>query len=299
MSNLYIIDSHAVASTDIKHAHHAPQLYLSDLGDSRNLSERLQTTLELDEMLEIYAGYVVSQLPISAIRFEHKQYINCFTFNEAGQHSNHFSVGLLGRKLGQLTYQSQAPLCRETLKQLQQMHRKLAYPLRNALQYHELKQSALQDKLTGLGNRAAFDEALPRYIEQARRAGIELGLMVLDLDNFKQLNDSKGHLAGDEALSNFAGLLKYCIRASDSAFRLGGDEFVVIFYDASRSMAKAVAERLLNSIAMHPQLSSASVGCSMGYADWQGGDSPEKLFERADAALYKAKRLGKHQLVKA
>ena len=274
-----------------------PQLHVAELNDSDNLSERLQVTLEVEQMLEIFANYVMTRVNFASLVFDRPGRRHRISLSEHAQHIYHFPIGVGGERLGELHYHVLLPLAAIQLEKLKRLHRKLAFPLRNAIAHEQLRQQALTDALTGLGNRPAFDSALVRALEQARRTELPVGLLLLDLDNFKQINDNQGHLQGDQVLADFAALLSQCVRVTDSAFRLGGDEFVVILHDPHEGAAERIAERLANGISAHGPLSTSGVGASLGYSQARPGDDSRRLFDRADGALYEAKGCGKNQLV--
>ena len=148
------------------------------------------------------------------------------------------------------------------------------------------------DHLTGLGNRAYFDEAIGRAVEQHSREPHGLVLVLLDLDRFKQVNDTWGHPVGDLVLSRFAQLLQGCIRGTDQAFRLGGDEFALLLQPADPEAWRPVWLRLQHVLHSHKELSAFSVGCSLGAASWQSGMDVQRLYETADTHLYARKKAG-------
>jgi diguanylate cyclase (GGDEF)-like protein len=158
---------------------------------------------------------------------------------------------------------------------------------------------AYNDALTGLTNRTGLAPALEHAVQLARRYGRKLGLVFLDLDGFKQINDAQGHDAGDQVLVEIGGRLRGCLRASDLVARLGGDEFVVLLeelHDAGR--AAAVARKLLAEISRpctlpdgSPAQVSASVGISILPDD---AEDARDLMRHADAAMYVAKQEGKN-----
>jgi diguanylate cyclase (GGDEF)-like protein len=156
---------------------------------------------------------------------------------------------------------------------------------------------ARTDALTGLPNRRAFLERLSDELARARRSGQPVCIAYIDIDNFKRINDAKGHVEGDEFLKQVAQAVRETIRASDVAARLGGDEFAVLFTDAKRSAVEPLARRLLTRARSlgerHPGL---DVGASVGMAWFESApDSPEQLLDRADGAMYEAKSAGKHR----
>lgn len=157
-----------------------------------------------------------------------------------------------------------------------------------------LAEAALTDELTGLPNRRAFDEQLAREIERAERSGTALSVALVDLDHFKQLNDSSGHLAGDRALHRIGSIVPAAVRGMDWPARFGGDEFAVLFPDAGEAEATDIAGRLREQIATAFGGEEVGLTASVGIAvrSPADGPGPEGLLDRADRALYRAKRLG-------
>ncbi|MEN8199473.1 MAG: diguanylate cyclase [Thermodesulfobacteriota bacterium] len=159
-----------------------------------------------------------------------------------------------------------------------------------------LRRQALYDPLTKLPNRSLFDERLNTALIRARRRKTMVALFYIDLDDFKRINDTMGHLAGDRVLQLAATCLENCLRQEDAAGRFGGDEFVTVLGDIKeRQEAVSVVERLLASLnsTLCPgtkQPLSASVGIAL-YPEH--GDGAEVLIREADAAMYTAKQLGK------
>jgi diguanylate cyclase (GGDEF)-like protein len=131
-----------------------------------------------------------------------------------------------------------------------------------------------------------------RYVEQHSREPHGLVLVLLDLDRFKQVNDTWGHPVGDLVLSRFAQLLQGCIRGTDQAFRLGGDEFALLLQPADPEAWRPVWLRLQHVLHSHKELSAFSVGCSLGAASWQSGMDVQRLYETADTHLYARKKAG-------
>ncbi len=164
----------------------------------------------------------------------------------------------------------------------------LAGCLRTLSAVAALEETAARDPLTGLGHHAAFHTALARRTppHQARRT--LSGLLVLDLDHFKKVNDTEGHLAGDSLLKNAARLLAQDLRAGDRLFRVGGDEFAALITVDSPKLAESLAARLVATARRE-----LPVTVSVGVAIARPGDRPAELFARADAALYRAKRAGR------
>jgi diguanylate cyclase (GGDEF)-like protein/PAS domain S-box-containing protein len=161
----------------------------------------------------------------------------------------------------------------------------------------QLEQMAFYDTLTGLANRRLFRNRLEHVINNLNREGNSLGLILLDLDNFKNINDSLGHDSGDALLTLIAERLQLCVRASDTVARLGGDEFAIILPGISSSLAAShVAEKIINTLKQPIVLKeteirvTASAGISMAPED---SSNAEELVKNADLALYRAKDQGR------
>jgi diguanylate cyclase (GGDEF)-like protein len=177
----------------------------------------------------------------------------------------------------------------------------LAY---NRVRLH-LASLVLSDPLTGCLNRRGFDQALAREAARARRAGSELALLTLDLDHFKMINDTYGHLAGDEVLRAAGALLNQAVRGGDVVARTGGEEFAVLLPDTGAAAAFQFASRLCDIVRGHPFVAASkggapirittSIGVVAGAPDADGKFAG--LFSaRADAALYAAKRSGRDRV---
>ncbi|MCW5697799.1 MAG: PleD family two-component system response regulator [Bauldia sp.] len=164
---------------------------------------------------------------------------------------------------------------------------------------------AITDGLTGLHNRRYFERHLDTLVEQAADRGRPLSLLILDVDHFKAINDTLGHGAGDEVLTEFSRRLRGAVRGIDLACRYGGEEFVVAMPDTDPALAYLVGERLRLKIAGEPFAVGAGVEpvkvtVSIGVAALAGPeDTPKALIERADAALYQAKRAGRNRVAAA
>ncbi len=167
-----------------------------------------------------------------------------------------------------------------------------------------LRTQSVRDALTGLYNRRYLEETLERELRRAARAEQSLGILMLDLDHFKNFNDTYGHDAGDVILRETAASLTKGVRAEDFVCRFGGEEFVVILPTANPETARARAERLRSKIReltiMHQGKSLGMVTISVGVAAYPvHGMSPKGLMAAADAALYEAKRGGRDRVVVA
>jgi diguanylate cyclase (GGDEF)-like protein len=168
-----------------------------------------------------------------------------------------------------------------------------------AAQEERIRHQAYHDSLTGLPNRASFAEHLDEAMRRAKRAGWPLALLFLDLDNFKRVNDSLGHDAGDRLLRVAAERIRRAVREADMLFRMGGDEFTVLLEDVrGPEEAAMVSSRVLEAMAEPLQLQhhEISVTASIGIALYPRDDVvAERLLKSADTAMYRAKELGRNR----
>jgi len=167
--------------------------------------------------------------------------------------------------------------------------------LENARRYREARQLADLDALTGLHNRRYFHETLARDVARAQRYGRRLALVVFDLDDFKEVNDRIGHLAGDAVLAEVAARVGDVIRTADVACRVGGDEFAVIMPESGLEQADQLFARMQAIVSERPIGAAGLLRVSGGITELKAEDDSIGLFERADEALYRAKQAGKGQ----
>jgi diguanylate cyclase len=167
----------------------------------------------------------------------------------------------------------------------------------------ELQRMAHNDPLTGLPNRRLFFDRLQHAINNAERNGKLLGLLYVDLDHFKEINDSHGHAAGDEVLDNIAHLLGSVTRSGDTVARLGGDEFVILFEEVeSRDTLLGIAQKLLALLQNRLLIDGKDlqVRASLGISIYpQDGRDAQTLLQNADRAMYSSKRSGRNTITSA
>ena len=159
---------------------------------------------------------------------------------------------------------------------------------RNASAHAGLVVAARTDALTGCLNHAAMHDSLRRELERCRRTGHSLSLAIVDLDDFKRVNETHGHLAGDEVLRRVGQAMREAVRAYDMVARYGGDEFAIVAIDAGESEAAEVASRAIEDVARAVRTvdpSAEATGATAGVAEWQADESPTALIARADQAL--------------
>jgi diguanylate cyclase (GGDEF)-like protein len=160
------------------------------------------------------------------------------------------------------------------------------------------RSEAVIDPLTGMLNRNSLKDRTVELAHQSERTGQPVGLIVGDLDHFKQINDSHGHATGDAVLQDVAYLLRKQLRAFDLAYRVGGEEFLVLLPGADREQAEAMAERLRQGVQADTVGGGLRVSMSFGVSASSRDQAfdYERISEQADAALYEAKRLGRNRV---
>jgi diguanylate cyclase (GGDEF)-like protein len=181
----------------------------------------------------------------------------------------------------------------QQLSEVERLNRELAATKR------KLAEQATVDPLTGLPNRRAVMDELQKELARARRTGQPIGVAIADLDLFKQLNDTRGHLAGDNALREVAERMRSSIRAYDTVGRYGGEEFLFVFPGCDVETAFEISERVRRTVGGEPMLvdeETAVVTCSIGIVCGQIAAEAEVLIDIADAALYRAKDTGRNRV---
>ncbi|WP_349975540.1 GGDEF domain-containing protein [Pseudomonas sp. WHRI 8519] len=191
----------------------------------------------------------------------------------------------------------------ELAGRLQGLAERVANMEQEALGYREhleeQRQKALIDPLTGLPNRAAWSEQVEREMQAWQENGGHLAMAILDLDHFKRINDSYGHLAGDKVLKIVADQLRKRLRPRDFIARFGGEEFVLLLAQTSPTVAAQVAEVLraaIEACPFHFKGERVVITASIGLSAFRSGERGDQVLKRADAALYRAKDLGRNRV---
>ena len=161
----------------------------------------------------------------------------------------------------------------------------------------KLSKNINQDYLTKVFTRHKFDEYISIEIEKINRYKNEIfSLLILDIDDFKKVNDTYGHLAGDKVLKDFSKVIKAYARLSDIVARWGGEEFAVLLPSTPLEDAVIVAQKFCSAIEQHKFKHVGRITCSIGIATFKAGDTKKTLFKRADEALYISKNTGKNRV---
>ena len=305
---------------------------LGDLGGSIDLDEVLSRTLEAagavpgaDAALVSMQGPegkpLVATLGLSAEEAEHQAITGppdgrqarsiSITYRYGADPSSdgdHIHSGVAvplegeAGQFGYLTVFSRAvsrSLDDRVIRELEALATRAGPAIDNAKRFREARQLADLDALTNLHNRRYFHETLAREIARAQRYDRNLALIVFDLDDFKEVNDRIGHLAGDSVLADAAERVRDVVRSADIACRVGGDEFAVILPESSLSDADQLYRRIQAAVSARPIAQVGKLHLSAGVAELRSDDDAVAFFQRADEALYRAKDAGKGQVVAA
>jgi diguanylate cyclase (GGDEF)-like protein len=297
----------AKLSLVVKHNHAIDFSQTKDeLQDAEYIAGRLpavlQTSLELDEVIGLFHKEINKVLPYDSLHYQH-QGVHCdISTGSRSHHSCNYRLEMNNIWLGELTLTRRTKFSDADTQLLEDLLCKLIYPVRNCLLFRQAQTAALQDKLTGLNNRGAFDASLKREIELSHRQHIPMSLIVLDIDNFKTVNDTYGHSGGDSALQILANSIVDTMRGCDMAFRYGGEEFCLLLNNTDNQSAHLLAERLriaTSQLICNDAKNNFSISISLGVAQLNQGEDGASLFDRADNALYQAKQSGRNKTVSA
>lgn len=263
------------------------------------LTQQLQTSLELDRVLELFFQELRGFLGLDCLEYRLDGIGLQHRVGEPSLHRCSYRMTHAGDFLGEIQFSRKKRFSESHLTALETLLGNLLYPLRNALLYREAVFSAHNDSLTGVGNRLAMDRALEREIKLSIRHRTTLSLLVLDIDYFKQVNDTYGHAFGDEALKAVVNCIRSCLRGVDDVFRMGGEEFVILLSNTQAAQARMVAERIRKAIEeMQFEIDGTSIPmtASLGVATRQLDEGNRELLDRCDKLMYSAKRSGRNRI---
>ncbi len=263
------------------------------------LSTTLQSTLELDTTLRLFFDHLNQLLRCDGLIYRYDDKGIELQIGTEARHGANYRISAQHDELGSLDFRRSQPFAETELATIEMLIGTLFYPLRNALKYREAVEGSLMDSLSGLPNRAALDLAVTRELKLAQRHSKPLSLMVVDIDHFKRINDTYGHLTGDAVIRDVAQCLRNTVRETDQVFRFGGEEFVILLSETELNCAKASAERVrqtIQTLSFAQNARELQCSVSVGLASLSMGDTFDALFERADKALYEAKRNGRNQI---
>lgn len=244
------------------------------------LAEVTGTTVDYHAKIERYAQRIAATDTIDSLRA---------LVEELMGDTRGMQVDMMRSRDDLLAARTQAEIAEKRVRQLEGELEKVSEQVR-------------EDQLTGTLNRRGMDDAMTRELARVQRSGRPLSVAVLDLDNFKRLNDTYGHSAGDAALVHLARIIRRTVRPTDVIARYGGEEFVIILGDTDLDTAVNVTVRLQRELTKRFFLHNNErllITFSAGVAQYRAGEDEATLFQRADAAMYQAKQQGKNQVVPA
>ncbi len=257
----------------------------------------LQTTLDLEAMLGLFSGEINEVVAHDSMGYGFTDRGLNIAIGKPARHSCTYRMLVEQEYLGEVTFTRAHAFHESELEQIENLLSTLTYPLRNALQFQDVAQAALRDPLTGISNRAVLDQSLPREIGLARRNGMPLSLLMLDIDHFKNINDTWGHSTGDVVIKEIARAISDAVRDSDLVCRYGGEEFSVLLNNCQQESAAILAERVRDIISKltcrDADGNIIKVTASIGIANLTAEDDASSLLNRADKALYTAKGSGR------
>ncbi|MGB0864995.1 MAG: GGDEF domain-containing protein [Granulosicoccaceae bacterium] len=274
----------------------SPVLVKSDRWIIRKLklTEKLSRSLDAREIVHWFYEELRRDIPISSICYQREAIDLVVRLGQQGESRLDFTLQHLGQSLGEVTLSRARPFTPREIEHVRELIKSMYYPLRNAGMYQLALRSAYQDPLTQVMNRASMEQALPREIGLAQRHGAPLALLVIDVDYFKAINDTHGHLVGDQVLCKVAQIIQDCLRSTDLVYRYGGDEFVVCLPSTPLESAVEVADRIRLTACSADMGVDIKMGLTIGATNIGPSCTLKSAFERADNALFEAKRRGRN-----
>lgn len=258
----------------------------------------LQTTLNVEQVIELFEQESRALLAQKGLRYDNRVQGLTFDLGAAGKHTCTYRLGIDNKPLGELVLTRDQPFSESEIALLEYLLSGLVYPLRNAILYRQATTAAIRDPLTGAYNRAMLETALVREVGLARRHKNPLSIIMMDIDRFKPINDSHGHLVGDGVIKALVARVARCIRTTDILARYGGDEFVVLLSNTDLDGALILAERIRTAVQKIQYVTPAGIkvvfSISIGVAKFTADQSADGLLQLADKALYEAKRGGRN-----
>jgi diguanylate cyclase (GGDEF)-like protein len=274
----------------------------SDAGRLLHLSNSLQSSLAIEDILGRFSDEIKEYIPHEFLGFNLGETTQLKTFDFCLGKKARFKLNQqlnisAEKSLGSLIISRKRKFTDVEAREFEHLTSTLIYPLRNALLYRDALHAAHKDALTGIGNRAALNETLSREVDIAHRHDRSLGMIIIDIDHFKLINDNYGHATGDCLLQALSLSAEETIRLSDQIFRFGGEEFVVLLPETAIGGVKRLAERIrrnIESLKSCCEGSNIKMTISLGIATLNRGEDEIGFFSRADKALYQAKNAGRN-----
>lgn len=264
------------------------------------LANVLQSTLELSKLLELFDDELSALVSYDGMSYVNKEKRHSVTFGVEAPNRVSCRLVLIENDLGELGLFRNTKFDDDEIRILENTITALVYPLRNAILYQQALEKAYRDPLTGVNNRAALDKALAQEISLSKRHATPLSIIMLDVDNFKGINDNYGHITGDAVLKRIAESMVECARDSDIIYRYGGEEFLLLLRNTDEAGALLVAERMrqaIENILFRYDAFDIRVTASQGLSSLMTEDDLNSMLGRCDKALYSAKNEGRNRII--
>lgn len=280
---------------DLNQAGNFKQVFESD--KVAQIASMLHTTLDVNQIIELFAKEVKSYVRFDSIKYQYDLQDIKLKFGRNNRFVRSYQLVINEQILGEISFTRRVDFEKRETIEIESLLKGLIYPLRNALMYQQALHDAHKDPLTGISNRAAFNEKIKREIELANRHGSQLSMIVLDIDYFKRINDNFGHFVGDCILKKLTDCTQTCIRGTDMLFRYGGEEFVVLLPNTDDTGAYRLAQRIRRKIEKSEcecDGQKLRLTISAGVSCLGKKENAHDLFVKADTALYEAKADGRN-----
>ena len=271
---------------------------ITDRQSLLELSNKLHSTLDLEHLITLFKLDIIPTLSLDDLIYHSPEAPG--SVKAEGRHLLSYQLVLHKINLGEILLIRHTRFSAKELEFIEKILVALLAPLNNAINYQHALNLALRDPLTGVYNRFSMDAIVSREIDLSQRNNTPLSMLALDIDFFKNVNDTYGHAFGDCALKHIIECVHQYTRTSDTIFRYGGEEFNLLLNNTDRTGAHELAERIRQNIEQTPCIyddQSINITVSIGASTFNSGENSKDLFKHADDALYQAKSAGRNQVV--
>ena len=267
----------------------------------RNLriSQSLQIHFEIPAIINAFAEALQAELSYDSFSYDNSDINQQIIIGASKAHSIQYKLTIENQHLGTIKLSRHKRFSEVELIELEEILCMLIYPLRNGINYHQAIQKSSYDVLTGVSNRNSLINSLRHEWELSHRHNSTLSLLIIDIDYFKSVNDTFGHLCGDLILKQVAEKISDCVRESDLVYRYGGDEFTVILRETEEEGALILAERIREAVAQgiydyKGEMVNMTVSIGLSCNHHKQNSNETDLLDHADQALYRAKNEGRN-----